>query len=99
MAANRAVNDLSCIQLFGMLLIKRAAFVLFYSFSLKKLKSKEGHRLKRKQHKQSFQEKQAINDEILQQKEDSASQTQQKGSSCNRTKARLKCFSEDVIFV
>ncbi|XP_073335984.1 E3 ubiquitin-protein ligase TTC3 [Pagrus major] len=46
--------------------------------SLKKLKSKEERRLKRKQHKQSFQEKQAINDEILQKKEDSATQIQQK---------------------
>ncbi|XP_059207602.1 E3 ubiquitin-protein ligase TTC3 isoform X2 [Centropristis striata] len=45
--------------------------------SLKKLKSKEEHRLKRKQHKQSFQEKQAINEEILQQKEDSATQQSQ----------------------
>lgn len=52
--------------------------------SLKKLKSKEEHRLRRKQHKQSFQEKQAINDEILQQKEDSASQIQQKGASSDR---------------
>uniref|UniRef100_A0A8C2WNS4 RING-type E3 ubiquitin transferase n=1 Tax=Cyclopterus lumpus TaxID=8103 RepID=A0A8C2WNS4_CYCLU len=43
--------------------------------SLKKLKSKEEHKLKRKLHKQSFQEKQAINDEILQQKEDSPTHT------------------------
>ncbi|XP_054482046.1 E3 ubiquitin-protein ligase TTC3 isoform X1 [Anoplopoma fimbria] len=46
--------------------------------SLKKLKSKEEHKLMRKQHKQSFQEKQAINDEILQQKDDSATHSQQK---------------------
>lgn len=46
--------------------------------SLKKLKSKEERKLKRKQHKASFQENQVINDEIVQKKEDSASQTQQK---------------------
>ncbi|XP_051257776.1 E3 ubiquitin-protein ligase TTC3 isoform X2 [Dicentrarchus labrax] len=46
--------------------------------SLKKLKSKEEHRLKRKQHKQAFQDKQTINDEILLKKEDSATQIQQK---------------------
>uniref|UniRef100_A0A3Q3QK17 RING-type domain-containing protein n=1 Tax=Monopterus albus TaxID=43700 RepID=A0A3Q3QK17_MONAL len=44
--------------------------------SLKKLKSKEERKLKRKQHKASFQENQVINDEIVQKKEDSASQTQ-----------------------
>ncbi|XP_031724821.1 E3 ubiquitin-protein ligase TTC3 isoform X2 [Anarrhichthys ocellatus] len=45
--------------------------------SLKKLKSREDHKLKRNQHKQSFLEKQAINDEILQ-KDDSATHSQQK---------------------
>ncbi|XP_035522663.1 E3 ubiquitin-protein ligase TTC3 [Morone saxatilis] len=45
---------------------------------LKKLKSKEEHRLKRKQHKHAFQDKQIINDEILLKKEDSATQIQQK---------------------
>jgi len=44
------------------------------------LKSKEEHKLKRKQHKQSFQEKQAINDEILQQEEPSPAHSQQKGT-------------------
>ncbi|KAM8899891.1 E3 ubiquitin-protein ligase TTC3 isoform 2-T2 [Spinachia spinachia] len=46
--------------------------------SLKKLKSKEEHKLTRKQHKLSFQEKQAINEEILQQMEDPETQSQQK---------------------
>ncbi|XP_037322958.2 E3 ubiquitin-protein ligase TTC3 [Pungitius pungitius] len=46
--------------------------------SLKKLKSKEEHKLTRKQHKLSFQEKQAINDEILQQIEAPATHNQQK---------------------
>uniref|UniRef100_G3QC75 RING-type E3 ubiquitin transferase n=1 Tax=Gasterosteus aculeatus aculeatus TaxID=481459 RepID=G3QC75_GASAC len=46
--------------------------------SPRKLKSKEEHKLTRKQHKLSFQEKQAINDEILQQMEDPATHSQQK---------------------
>ncbi|XP_031163906.1 E3 ubiquitin-protein ligase TTC3 isoform X2 [Sander lucioperca] len=58
--------------------------------SLKKLKSKEEHRLKRKQHKQSFQEKQAINDEILQQKEDSATESQQKAWLLYRDRVLLQ---------
>lgn len=44
--------------------------------SVKKLKSKEDHKLKRKQHKQSFQDKE--DKEILQRQEDSAAQSQQK---------------------
>ncbi|XP_042355060.1 E3 ubiquitin-protein ligase TTC3 [Plectropomus leopardus] len=59
--------------------------------SLKKLKSKEEHRLKRKQHKQSFQEKQVINDEILQQKDsDSATQSQQKAWLVYRDRVLLQ---------
>ncbi|XP_026183559.1 E3 ubiquitin-protein ligase TTC3 isoform X2 [Mastacembelus armatus] len=46
--------------------------------SLKKLKSKEERRLRRKEHKVSFHDKQTISDEILQQKEDSVAQSQQK---------------------
>nr|XP_046266276.1 E3 ubiquitin-protein ligase TTC3 [Scatophagus argus] len=46
--------------------------------SLKKLKSKEERRLRRKQHKQLCQEKRASDSEILQKTEDSASQVQQK---------------------
>ena len=46
-------------------------------FSVKKLKSKEEHKLKRKQHKQTFQEKQTINDDVVPQKDNSAVQTQQ----------------------
>ncbi|KAM7374694.1 hypothetical protein PAMP_007338 [Pampus punctatissimus] len=46
--------------------------------SVKKLKSKEMHRLKRKQHKQTFQDKQTIKDEILLHKDDSAAQSQHK---------------------
>ncbi|XP_049448756.1 E3 ubiquitin-protein ligase TTC3-like isoform X9 [Epinephelus fuscoguttatus] len=58
--------------------------------SQKKLKSKEEHKLKRKQHKQSFQEKQAINDDILQQKEDSATQSQQKAWLLYRDRVLLQ---------
>ncbi|KAM8742285.1 E3 ubiquitin-protein ligase TTC3 isoform 2-T2 [Acanthopagrus schlegelii] len=58
--------------------------------SLKKLKSKEERRLKRKQHKQSFQEKQAINDEILQKEEDSATQIQQKAWLIYRDRVLLQ---------
>ncbi|XP_041808110.1 E3 ubiquitin-protein ligase TTC3 isoform X2 [Chelmon rostratus] len=58
--------------------------------SLKKLKSKEERRLRRKQHKQSFQEKQAINDEILQQEEDSATQIQQKAWLLYRDRVLLQ---------
>ncbi|XP_051793252.1 E3 ubiquitin-protein ligase TTC3 isoform X2 [Acanthochromis polyacanthus] len=46
--------------------------------SQKKLKSKEERRLKRKQHKQSFQGNQTINEEILQQEQNTATQSQQK---------------------
>ncbi|KAM7398393.1 hypothetical protein PAMA_006344 [Pampus argenteus] len=46
--------------------------------SVKKLKSKEMHRLRRKQHKQTFQDKQIINNESLLRKDDSAAQSQQK---------------------
>ncbi|XP_017275398.1 E3 ubiquitin-protein ligase TTC3 isoform X2 [Kryptolebias marmoratus] len=46
--------------------------------SLKKLKSKEEHKLKKKQYKQSFQDIKTINDEILQKKDDSGTQKQQK---------------------
>ncbi|XP_067464760.1 E3 ubiquitin-protein ligase TTC3-like [Thunnus thynnus] len=49
--------------------------------SVKKLKSKEERRLKRKQHKQSFQDNLTIRDEILLQKDDSATHSQQKVSS------------------
>lgn len=59
-------------------------FFFLYFCSLK-LKPKEEQRLKRTQNKQSFQEKQSINNEILPPKEDSASQTQQKGSSSIKT--------------
>ncbi|KAM9348197.1 E3 ubiquitin-protein ligase TTC3 isoform 1-T1 [Symphorus nematophorus] len=58
--------------------------------SLKKLKSKEERRLKRKQHKQSFQEKQAINDEILQKKEESPTQIQQKAWLVYRDRVLLQ---------
>ncbi|XP_074467867.1 E3 ubiquitin-protein ligase TTC3 [Sebastes fasciatus] len=58
--------------------------------SLKKLKSKEEHRLKRKQPKQSFQEKQAINEEILQQKEDPGTQNQQKAWLLYRDRVLLQ---------
>ncbi|XP_034405472.1 E3 ubiquitin-protein ligase TTC3 [Cyclopterus lumpus] len=58
--------------------------------SLKKLKSKEEHKLKRKLHKQSFQEKQAINDEILQQKEDSPTHSQQKAWLLYRDRVLLQ---------
>ncbi|XP_045895340.1 E3 ubiquitin-protein ligase TTC3 [Micropterus dolomieu] len=58
--------------------------------SLKKLKSKEEHKLKRRQHKQSFQDKQAINDDILQQKDESASQSQQKAWLLYRDRVLLQ---------
>ncbi|XP_068455847.1 E3 ubiquitin-protein ligase TTC3 [Clinocottus analis] len=58
--------------------------------SLKKLKSKEEHKLKRKQHKELFQEKQAINDEILQQKEDSPTHGQQKAWLLYRDRVLLQ---------
>lgn len=54
---------------------------VLFLFSQKKLKSKEERKLKRKQHKQSVQAKRGIGDEILQQKEDSASHSQQKGKT------------------
>lgn len=46
--------------------------------SIKKLKSKEDQKQKRKQFKQTFKDKQKISDEILQQKEESGTQSQQK---------------------
>ncbi|XP_044077628.1 E3 ubiquitin-protein ligase TTC3 isoform X2 [Siniperca chuatsi] len=58
--------------------------------SLKKLKSKEEHRLKRKQHKKSFQDNQAIKDEIMQQKEESATQSQQKAWLLYRDRVLLQ---------
>lgn len=58
--------------------------------SQKKLKSKEERKLKRKQHKRSFQDKQAINDEILQQKEDSAAQSQPKAWLLYRDRVLLQ---------
>ncbi|XP_070700307.1 E3 ubiquitin-protein ligase TTC3 [Pempheris klunzingeri] len=58
--------------------------------SLKKLKSKEERKLKRKEHKQSFQENQVINDEILQQKEESAPQSQQKAWLLYRDRVLLQ---------
>ncbi|XP_029374493.1 E3 ubiquitin-protein ligase TTC3 isoform X2 [Echeneis naucrates] len=58
--------------------------------SLKKLKSKEARRLKRKQHKQSFQDKQDISDENLQQKETSASQSEQKAWLVYRDRVLLQ---------
>uniref|UniRef100_A0A3Q4GRU9 RING-type E3 ubiquitin transferase n=1 Tax=Neolamprologus brichardi TaxID=32507 RepID=A0A3Q4GRU9_NEOBR len=47
--------------------------------SLKKLKSKEEHKLRRKQHKVSFQDKE--DKQILQQQQDLAAPSQQKGAS------------------
>ncbi|XP_069001878.1 E3 ubiquitin-protein ligase TTC3 isoform X2 [Embiotoca jacksoni] len=58
--------------------------------SLKKLKSKEEHKLKKKLHKQSFQDKQAINDEILQKKEESATPGQQKAWLLYRDRVLLQ---------
>ncbi|KAK2828692.1 hypothetical protein Q5P01_019726 [Channa striata] len=58
--------------------------------SLKKLKSKEEHRLMRKQHKLSFQDKQAINNEILQKKEDSSAHSQQKAWLLYRDRVLLQ---------
>ncbi|XP_044226029.1 E3 ubiquitin-protein ligase TTC3-like isoform X3 [Thunnus albacares] len=49
--------------------------------SVKKLKSKEERRLKRKQYKKSFQDNLTCNDELLMQKDDSATHSQQKVSS------------------
>ncbi|XP_068571715.1 E3 ubiquitin-protein ligase TTC3 [Cebidichthys violaceus] len=63
--------------------------------SLKKLKSREVHKLKRNQHKQSFLEKQAINDEILQQKDDSATHSQQKAWVLYRDRVLLQ-ISENM---
>lgn len=54
-------------------------YLLF--FSLKKLKSKDEHKLRRKQHKVSFQDKE--DKQILQQQQDSAAPSQQKGASCS----------------
>ncbi|XP_047462561.1 E3 ubiquitin-protein ligase TTC3 isoform X2 [Mugil cephalus] len=58
--------------------------------SLKKLKSKEERKLKRKQHKPSFQDKRGNNNEILQEKEDSASHSQQKAWLVYRDRVLLQ---------
>ncbi|XP_067350334.1 E3 ubiquitin-protein ligase TTC3 isoform X1 [Channa argus] len=58
--------------------------------SLKKLKSKDERRLKRKQHKLSFQDKQVINNEILQKKEDSSAHSQQKAWLLYRDRVLLQ---------
>lgn len=51
---------------------------------LKKLKSKEEHLIKGKRHKQACQETEVTNSEVLQQKEDSACQSQEKGKKMDR---------------
>lgn len=51
--------------------------------SLVKLKLKAENRLKRKQHKQSFQDNQTINDEILTLDDISAAPSEQKGTSAS----------------
>ncbi|XP_055370636.1 E3 ubiquitin-protein ligase TTC3 isoform X2 [Betta splendens] len=60
--------------------------------SLKKLKSKEERRHKRKQHKLSFQEKETVvnHDDILPKKEDTASQIQQKAWLLYRDRVLLQ---------
>uniref|UniRef100_UPI0037E877C5 E3 ubiquitin-protein ligase TTC3 isoform X2 n=1 Tax=Semicossyphus pulcher TaxID=241346 RepID=UPI0037E877C5 len=58
--------------------------------SRKKLKSKEEHRLKRKQQKQSYQETQVISEEVLQEKEDTATQSQQKAWLLYRDRVLLQ---------
>ncbi|XP_074528283.1 E3 ubiquitin-protein ligase TTC3 [Halichoeres trimaculatus] len=58
--------------------------------SVKNLKTKEQRKLKRKQNKQSFKEKQVISDEIQQKKEDTASQTQQKAWLLYRDRVLLQ---------
>ncbi|KAM9332192.1 E3 ubiquitin-protein ligase TTC3 isoform 1-T1 [Pholidichthys leucotaenia] len=58
--------------------------------SLKKLTLKADRKLKRKQDKQYFQDKQPISEEILQQKEDSASQSQQKAWLLYRDRVLLQ---------
>ncbi|XP_020496201.2 E3 ubiquitin-protein ligase TTC3 [Labrus bergylta] len=58
--------------------------------SLKKLKSKEQHRQKRRQFKQSFQNNQVINEESPQKKEDSTSQSQQKAWLLYRDRVLLQ---------
>ncbi|XP_029956961.1 E3 ubiquitin-protein ligase TTC3 isoform X3 [Salarias fasciatus] len=58
--------------------------------SLKKLKSKEERKTKRKLHKQSCEEKQSFNEEILPQSQDSASQSQQKAWLLYRDRVLLQ---------
>ncbi|KAK1883048.1 E3 ubiquitin-protein ligase TTC3 [Dissostichus eleginoides] len=58
--------------------------------SLRKIKAKDEHKLKRRQHKQSFLEKQTINEEILQQKEDSTTQIEQKAWLLYRDRVLLQ---------
>ncbi|XP_058483305.1 E3 ubiquitin-protein ligase TTC3 [Solea solea] len=58
--------------------------------SLKKLQSKMGHKLKRKQNRLSFEGNQTINDEILQQTEDTATKSQQKAWLLYRDRVLLQ---------
>ncbi|XP_033954700.1 E3 ubiquitin-protein ligase TTC3 [Pseudochaenichthys georgianus] len=58
--------------------------------SLRKMKAKDEHKLKRRQHKQSFIEKQTINEEILLQKEDSTTQIEQKAWLLYRDRVLLQ---------
>ncbi|XP_068187104.1 E3 ubiquitin-protein ligase TTC3 isoform X2 [Antennarius striatus] len=58
--------------------------------SLKNVKSKEEHRLKRKQRKQAFQEAQKLNNESLEQKEDSAPQVHQRAWLLYRDRVLLQ---------
>lgn len=68
----------------------------FFFSSVKNLKSKEERRLRRKAHKQSFQDKQVIKDEILQKKQDSASSAQ-KGTTAHAHTACLNvCLFRSV---
>lgn len=53
----------------------------FFVLSVKKVKSKEAQKEKRKLFKQTFKDKQMIRDEILQKKEESGTQSQQKGTN------------------
>ncbi|MED6284339.1 hypothetical protein CHARACLAT_018324, partial [Characodon lateralis] len=57
---------------------------------VKKLKSKEDHKQKRKQFKQTFKDKQTSSDEILQNKDNSATQSQQKAWLVYRDRVLLQ---------
>ncbi|MEQ2230683.1 hypothetical protein ILYODFUR_031985, partial [Ilyodon furcidens] len=57
---------------------------------VKKLKSKENHKQKRKQFKQTFKDKQTNSDEILQNKDNSATQSQQKAWLVYRDRVLLQ---------